>query len=298
MKIIESVPNFSEGTNQETVNAILDAFRNTRGVRLLDSTYDSNYNRLVVTIIGSPKAVEESLLYASDIAIERIDMRNHKGQHPRMGAVDVVPFIPIRDVTMDECVRFSKSYGRRVSQKHNLPVFLYDESGRNEKRRDIDFLRRGEFEGLTEALKDKERKPDFGPAVPHPTAGATATGARGIMVGLNVNLSTPDLQIAKKIAKAIRAKSGGLANIKAMAARIEKRNITQLGITNVNFIKTPLYRQLELIRIEAERYNVRIIGSEFCGMVPLDALISVVEYYLKLENFKREQVIDIHIPPD
>lgn len=298
MKIIESVPNFSEGTNQETVNAILNAFRNTKGVRLLDSTYDSNYNRLVVTIIGSPKAVEESLLCASDIAIERIDMRVHKGQHPRMGAVDVVPFIPIKDVTMDECVRLSKSYGRRLSQKHNLPVFLYDESARNEKRRDIDFLRRGEFEGLADALKEKERKPDFGPTVPHPTAGATATGARGIMVGLNVNLSTPDLQIAKKIAKAIRAKSGGLANIKAMAARIEKRNITQLGITNVNFIKTPLYRQLELIRIEAERYNVRIIGSEFCGMVPLDALISVAEYYLKLENFKREQVIDIHIPPD
>lgn len=298
MKIVECVPNFSEGTNEDTIAAILDIFKSTKGVKLLDFTYDSNYNRLVVTIIGSPKAVEESMLQASDIAIERIDMRKHKGHHPRFGAVDVVPFIPIKDVTMEECIRLSKNFGRKLSQRHNLPVFLYDESASNERRRDIDFLRKGEFEGLEEALKEKERRPDFGPTFPHPTAGATITGARDVMVGLNVNLGTPDLETAKKIAKAIRAKSGGLANIKAMAARIEERNITQLGITNINYKKTPLYRQLELIKIEAERYNVKVIGSEFCGMVPLDALISVAEYYLKLENFRRKQVIDIHIPAD
>lgn len=288
--LIESIPNFSEGTNETVVQKILDDFKNS-DVTLMDYTFDSYYNRLVVTIIGEPKSVIEALLKASDTAIEMIDMRKHKGAHPRMGAVDVVPLVPVKDITMEECIELSKEFAQELSGRHGLPVFLYDESASSVERRDIDYLRKGEFEGLETHLK--EVYPDFGPQTPHTTAGATITGAREIMVGLNVNLGTNNIKIAKKIAKAVHAKTGGLAYVKAMACEYE--GMTQIGMSNINFRKTPIYRQVELIKMEASRYGVHIVSSEFCGLVPLDALIDVCKYYLRVEDLEQERIIEMNL---
>lgn len=290
MQLIESIPNFSEGTDEKVVEKILDDFRHSR-VKLVDSTYDSDYNRLVITIIGEPKEVKEALLKASDTAIKSIDMRKHKGAHPRMGAVDVVPFVPLKDITMKECIELSRAFAKELSEKYSVPVFLYDESASSPERRDIDYLRKGEFEGLKEHLK--EVKPDFGPDTPHVTAGATITGAREIMVGLNVNLGTSDLKVAKKIAKAVRGRSGGLIYVKAMAC--EYKGMTQIGMSNVNFKKTPVYRQLELIKMEAAQYGVQVVSSEFCGLVPLDALIDVCKYYLKVDELDQKKIIEMNL---
>ncbi len=290
MQLIESIPNFSEGTDEKIIRKILDDLTSSE-VTLVDQTYDSYYNRLVVTIIGEPRKIKEALLKASDTAIHSIDMRTHKGAHPRMGAVDVVPFVPLKNILMEECIQLSKEFARELSEKYNLPVFLYDESASSPERRDIDYLRKGEFEGLEAHLMEVE--PDFGPDVPHPTAGATITGAREIMVGLNVNLGTPDLKIAKKIAKAVHAKSGGLTYVKAMAC--EHKGMTQIGMSNISFKKTPLYRQVELIKMEAARYGVQVVSSEFCGLVPLDALIDVCKYYLHVEDLDTKRVIEMNI---
>jgi glutamate formiminotransferase len=291
MQLIESIPNFSEGTDERVVQNIIDVFR-TADIKLVDHTCDTYYNRLVVTIIGEPEKVKDALLTASGTALEAIDMRKHKGAHPRMGAVDVVPFVPLRAITMEECVELSRQFARDLSEKFNLPVFLYDESASSPERRDIDYLRKGEFEGLKNHMKDV--KPDFGPDTPHVTAGATITGAREIMVGLNVNLGTSDLKIAKKIAKAVHAKSGGLTYVKAMACEYE--GITQIGMSNINFRKTPVYRQLELIKMEAARYGVQVVSSEFCGLVPLDAIMDVCTYYLRVDNLDQERIIEMNLP--
>ena len=291
MQLIESIPNFSEGTDERVIQKILDVFRDA-DITLVDYTCDTFYNRLVVTIIGEPEKVKDALLTAAGTALEAIDMRKHKGAHPRMGAVDVVPFVPLKAITMEECVELSRQFARDLSEKYNLPVFLYDESATSPERRDIDYLRKGEFEGLKDHMK--EVKPDFGPDTPHVTAGATITGAREIMVGLNVNLGTSDLKIAKKIAKAVHAKSGGLAYVKAMACEYE--GITQIGMSNINFKKTPVYRQLELIKMEAARYGVQVVSSEFCGLVPLDALIDVCAYYLRVDNLDQERIIEMNLP--
>lgn len=290
MQLIESIPNFSEGTDKEIIERIIADLKNS-DVTLVDHTYDSFYNRLVVTIIGEPEKVRKALLKASDTAIRTIDMRKHRGDHPRMGAVDVVPFVPLRNITMEECVNLSRKFAQALSEAHNLPVFLYDESAFSPERKDIDHLRKGEFEGLEDHMK--EVKPDFGPDIPHPTAGATITGAREIMVGLNVNLQTSDIKIAKKIAKAVHAKSGGLTYVKAMAC--EYKGMTQIGMSNVNFRKTPVYRQLELIRMEASRYGVQIASSEFCGLVPLDALIDVCKFYLQVEDLDQRKIIEMNL---
>jgi glutamate formiminotransferase len=289
MQIIESIPNFSEGTNEAVITKILDTFN--KHVNVVDYTYDPDYNRLVVTIIGEPEPVKTALLQAADTAIACIDMRKHTGAHPRMGAVDVVPFVPLQNITMKECVDLSKQFAQELSENHDLPVYLYDESASSPERRDIDYLRKGEFEGLEQHIK--EVNPDYGPLTPHPTAGATITGAREIMVGLNVNLGTPDLAIAKKIAKAVHAKSGGLTFVKAMACEYE--GLTQIGMSNVNYKKTPLHRQMELIKFEAEQYGVPVVSSEFCGLVPLDALLDVCKYYLKVRDLDKNRVIEMYM---
>lgn len=290
MQLIESIPNFSEGTDEEVIDQILSVFKNA-DIRLMDHTYDAYYNRLVVTIIGEPEKVKRILLIAADIAVEKIDMQHHTGAHPRMGAIDVVPFVPLQEISMEECIALSKEFAQELSQKNNLPVFLYDESASSLQRRDIDYLRKGEFEGLESHMK--EVPPDYGPHTPHPTAGATITGAREIMVGLNVNLGTADIVIAKKIAKAIHAKSGGLAYVKAMACTYN--GITQIGMSNINFRKTPVYRQLELIKIEAGRFGVDVVSSEFCGLVPLDTLIDTCKYYLQVEDLDRKRIIEMNL---
>ena len=293
-KIIECVPNFSV-SNPKVVELILQEIRITKDVFLLDYIFDDYYNRLVVSFVGNKESVIKAALNSAFKAIELIDMRKHKGQHPRIGAVDVVPFIPIKNVSMEDCVEIARKFGKTLAEKCGVPVYLYDEAATKPERRDLDWIREGEYEKLAEMITKPERKPDFGPAKPHPTAGATVTGARKVMAGFNVNLGTADLTIAKKIAKALHAKKGGFSNVKAMAAFIPEKNITQIGMSISDFEKTPLYRVFELLKVECARYNVPIVGSEFCGMAPLKALIGIASYYLKIDNLTEDRVLEIAI---
>jgi len=288
------VSNFST-SDLKTVDLILNEIKKTKNAFLLDYTFDDYYNRLVVSFVGNKKSVLEAALNAAFKAIELIDMQKHKGQHPRIGAVDVVPFIPIKNVTMEDCVELARKFGETLAEKYGVPVYLYGEAAKSPERRDLDWIREGEYERLAEMIAKPERKPDFGPAKPHPTAGATITGARKVMAGFNVNLGTADLKIAKKIAKALHAKKGGFSNVKAMAAFIPEKNITQIGMSITDFEKTPLYRIFEMLKVEAARYNVPIVGSEFCGMAPLKALIDIAAYYLKIDNLIEDRVLEIAI---
>ena len=292
--IVECVPNFST-SDSKTVEAILKEIKRVKDVYILDHTHDSYYNRLVVSFVGNKNSVMKAALDSSVCAIKLIDMRKHKGQHPRLGAVDVVPFIPVKNVTIDECAELSKEFGKSLAKQCNVPVYLYGEAATKPERKDLDWIREGEYEKLAEMIIKPERKPDFGPAKAHPTAGATITGARKIMVGFNVDLGTADLKIAKKIAKTLHAKKGGFSNVKAMAALIPEKNITQIGMSIGDFEKTPLYRVFELLKIECSRYNVPIIGSEFCGMAPLKALIDLASYYLKIDNLTEDRVLEITV---
>jgi glutamate formiminotransferase len=239
--------------------------------------------------------VLEAALCAARKAIELIDMTRHEGQHPRIGAVDVVPFIPIKGTTMKDCIEIAKRFGETLAKELNVPVYLYAEAATAQERKDLDWIREGEYEKLAEMITKPDRKPDYGPSKPHPTAGATVTGARKLMAGFNVNLGTSDLKIARKIAKALHSKKGGLTNVKAMAAYIPEKNITQIGMSITDYEKTPIYRVFELLKIEAKRYNVPIISSEFCGMAPLKTLIDIAIYYLKIENLTEERIIEIAI---
>jgi glutamate formiminotransferase len=292
-KIVESVPNYSEGTDGGIVEKIVAQIRNTPETRIVDVQYDSNYNRAVVTFVGTPSAVLQANISAAKKAIELIDMNKHKGQHPRIGAVDVVPFVPAQNVSINECVDLSIKFAEEMA-KENIPVYLYEESAKSLERKNIDNIRVGEYEGLKETIKtDPNRKPDFGPSEFHPTAGAMITGARQPLISFNINLGTKDVQIAKKVAKAIHLKSGGLVNVKAMGTILEGKDYVQVGISNINYKKTPLYRQIELVRIEAAKYGVPIIGTELIGVLPLGAVLNSVEYYLQLE--KPEKLEKTHL---
>lgn len=294
MEIVECVPNFST-SDPEVVKSILNELNKTKNAFLLDHTYDSYYNRLVVSFIGNKKSVLEAALKMSFKAIAMIDMRRHKGQHPRIGAVDVVPFLPSKGVTMEDCIEIAKKFGQTLAKQCSVPVYLYGVASTKPDRRDLDWIREGDYEKLPEMISKPERKPDYGPPRPHPTAGATITGARKVMAGFNVNLGTKDLKLAKKIAKALHATKGGFSNVKAMAASIPEKGITQIGMSISDFEKTPLYRVYEALKVEAARYNVPIIGSEFCGMAPLKTLIDTAGYYLKVDNLTEDRVLEIAV---
>jgi len=293
-EIIECVPNFST-SDPKIVEQILKELKTTKKAFLLDYTFDNYYNRLVVSFVGDKRSVLEAMLKMAFKAVELIDMRTHKGQHPRIGAVDVVPFIPIKNVTMEDCIKLARKFGRTLAKERGVPVYLYGEAATKPERKDLDWIREGEYERLAEMMTKPERKPDFGPAQPHPTAGATITGARKVMAGFNVNLGTADLKVAKKIARALHSKKGGLANVKAMAAYIPEKNITQIGMSISDFEATPLYRVFELLKIEAKRYNVPVVGSEFCGMAPLKAIVDVASYYLKIDNLTVDRVLEVAV---
>ena len=293
-EMVECVPNFS-ASDPKVVDSVLNEVKKTANVFLLDHTFDDYYNRLVVSFVGDKKSVLEAALNAAFRAVELIDMRGHKGQHPRMGAVDVVPFVPIKNVAIEDCVELARKFGEALAEKCGVPVYLYGEAATTRDRKDLDWIREGEYEGLAEMIVKPERKPDFGPAKLHPTAGATITGARKVIAGFNVSLGTADMSIAKKIAKALHAKKGGFSNVKAMAALIPEKNITQIGMSVSDFEKTPLYRVFELLKVECARYNVPIVGSEFCGMAPLRAVIDVASYYLKIDNLTEDRVLEIAV---
>lgn len=289
---MECVPNFSEGRDLQKIDKIVAPFRSKQGVKLLDYSNDEDHNRLVVTIVGEPEPLRDAVLEAIGVAVELIDLNHHQGQHPRMGAVDVVPFIPIRNVTMEEAVALSKEVGEEVAKRYNLPVFLYEKSASAPHRENLAAVRKGEFEGMAEKIKQPEWHPDFGSAERHPTAGTVAIGARMPLVAYNINLNTPSLEIAHDIAKKIRFIGGGLRYCKAMGVELKDRGITQVSINMTDYTRTALYRAFELVRVEARRYGVSIVGSEIIGLVPMEALIDTASYYLGLENFSMEQVLE------
>ena len=291
-KIMECVPNFSEGRDLQKIDKIVAPFRGKQGVKLLDYSNDEDHNRLVVTVVGEPEPLRDAVLEAIGVAVELIDLNHHQGQHPRMGAVDVVPFIPIRNVTMEEAVALSKEVGKEVAKRYNLPVFLYEKSASAPHRENLAAVRKGEFEGMAEKIKQPEWHPDFGLTERHPTAGTVAIGARMPLVAYNINLNTPSLEIAHDIAKKIRFIGGGLRYCKAMGVELKDRGITQVSINMTDYTRTALYRAFELVRVEARRYGVSIVGSEIIGLVPMEALIDTASYYLGLENFSMEQVLE------
>lgn len=293
-QIVECVPNFST-SDPKVVERILDGIRKTRNAFLLDYTFDDYYNRLVVSFAGDKKSVIEAAVNSSAKAAELIDMRKHKGQHPRLGAVDVVPFIPIKDVTLEECVELAKEFGKRLSERCGVPVYLYGMAAKNATRGDLDWIREGEYEKLDEMIVKRGREPDFGPARFIPRFGAAIAGARKVMAGFNVNVGTADLNVAKKIAKALHGHKGGFANVKAMAAFLPEKNVCQIGMSINDFEKTPLYRVFEMLKVECERYNVPIVGSEFCGLAPLKSLIDIASYYLKIDNLTVDRVLEMAI---
>lgn len=293
-QIIQCVPNFSEGRDLDKIEKIVSEFRGKDGVKLLDYSNDPDHNRLVVTLVGEKEALKSVILKAVGVAIELIDLTKHEGQHPRMGAVDVIPFIPIKDVTMEACIELSKEVAQALYETYKLPSFLYEKSARNSERENLAKLRKGQFEGMSEKIKDEAFSPDFGTEI-HPTAGIVAVGARMPLVAFNVNLNTADVEIANKIAKNVRHLSGGLRYCKAIGIEMEDRGITQVSMNMTDFTKTPLYRAFELIKIEAKRYGVSVIGSEVIGLVPMDALIGAAEYYLGIEDFSYDQVLEKRI---
>ena len=291
-KIVECVPNFSEGRDLDKIEKIVSPFRGKSGVKLLDYQQDADHNRLVVTAVGEPEGLAQAVVDAVGVALDLIDMRQPKGQHPRMGAVDVVPFIPVRGMTMDEAVSISRKVAETAADKFDLPVFLYEKSASVPERENLAEIRKGQFEGMAEKLLRPGWRPDYGPAQIHPTAGVTAIGARMPLVAFNVNLDTDRLEIAEQIAKRVRHTSGGLRFCKGIGVALKDRGLVQVSMNMTDYTRTALYRSFEMVRMEARRYGVGIVGSEIVGLVPMAALFDTVAYYLGLENFSVEQVLE------
>jgi len=292
-KIVECVPNFSEGRRPEVIEAITNEIKSVPGVLLLDKEMDADHNRAVVTFVGGLEEVKLAAFKAISKATELIDINKHTGEHPRMGATDVVPFIPISGVTTQDCVVLAEQLAKEVAEKLQIPIYLYENAAKRPERANLAAVRKGEYEGIKEEIEtNPDRKPDFGPSRTHPTAGATAIGARMPLIAFNVYLGTPYVGIAKKIAKAIRFSGGGLRFCKALGFEIKERGLAQISMNLVNYRRTPIFRVFEMIKAEAERYGVPIISSEIVGLTPQDALLDVADYYLKLENFKKEQVLE------
>lgn len=295
-KIIESVPNISEGRNREIIEACVDQIRKTPGCTLLDYSSDASHNRTVITYMGSPEACEEASVKLAKKAVELIDLTKHVGEHPRMGCVDVMPFIPIKEATTEDCVELSKKVGQRIAEEADLPVFLYESSASAPHRENLAKVRKGQFEGMAEKVKDSQWIPDFGGQRIHPTGGVVAVGARPPLIAFNINLSTSDVGIADKIGRIIRRSNGGFDCVKAMGVMLEDRNIAQVSINMTDFTRTPLYRVVELTKVEAARYGVHVIGTEIVGLCPMNALFDVAEYYLQIEEFNPSvQVIENHL---
>ncbi len=294
-RIIECVPNFSEGRNSENIEKIVAPFRGKKGVKLLDYQTDEDHNRMVVTVVGEPHALKTAVIAAMGAAIDVIDMRTHRGQHPRMGATDVVPFIPVKNISKEEAIAFSKEVAKEASEKYALPIFLYEQSASQPQRQNLANIRKGQFEGMAAKIKQPEWKPDFGPAKIHPTAGVTAMGARMPLVAYNVNLDTSNIEIANEIAKKVRHIGGGLRYCKGIGIELKDRGLVQVSMNMTDYTRTALYRAFELIRVEARRYGINVIGSEIVGLVPMEALIDTAAYYLGLENFSVDQVLESRI---
>ena len=292
MAVIECVPNISEGRRLDVVASIADGLRAVPGMRVLDVQSDAAHNRSVFTLAGEAAALAAGVLELFKRSIDAIDLRKHQGEHPRLGAVDVVPFIPIDGVTMAECVTLAKMVAAEVAKNFNLPVYLYEEASSNPARKNLEDIRRGEFEGLSARIGKPEWKPDYGPSTVHASAGASVIGARMPLIAYNINLATDRLDVAKKIASAVRMSSGGLRFVKAMGIPLQDRGIVQVSMNLTNYEKTPIFRVFDLVKREAERYGVSVLDSEIVGLVPSAALNDTAAYFLQLEGFSKEQVLE------
>ena len=295
-KLMECIPNISEGRRMELVEEFADIVRAVPGVTLIDYSSDASHNRSVFTFLGEPAQVTEAAFRFAKHAVEKIDLRVHEGEHPRMGAVDVIPFVPIRDMDMAECVELSKQLGERIANELDLPVFLYEESASAPHRKNLAAIRKGQFEGMAEKVLEDQWHPDFGGNRIHPSAGVVAVGARQPLIAFNINLDTSDVSIAKKIAKIIREKDGGFRAVKALGVMLEERNIAQVSINMCDYKQTPLYRVLEFVRFEAARYGVHVVGTEIIGLAPMMAFVDAADYYLQIEKFDAaKQVLECHL---
>ena len=292
-QIVECIPNFSEGRSLEVIDQIVAAIKSVPGVTLLGQESDADHNRSVITFVASPEAVVDAAIAGAQKAAELIDLNKHTGEHPRMGATDVIPFVPISNVTMNDCVRLARACGERMWNELGIPVYLYEKAATRPERENLAAIRKGQFEGIRDEIAANEaRRPDFGEASLHPTAGITAVGARPPLIAYNVNLGTADIEIANKIARAVRHLSGGLRYVKALGFELKDRGITQVSMNMVNYEGTPLFRAFEMIKREAERYGVPVLGSEIVGLVPQRALNAVADFYLQLENFDEDQILE------
>ena len=292
MPIIECVPNISEGRRADVIDGIAEALRTVPGLRVLDVQSDASHNRSVFTLAGDAEAMKAGVPKLFERALAAIDLRTHKGEHPRLGAVDVVPFIPIEGVTMDACIELARTVAADVASRFSLPIYLYEDASSHPARKNLEDIRRGEFEGLAAKMRQQAWAPDYGPATPHQTAGATVIGARMPLVAYNINLATNRLDVARKIASAIRMSSGGLRYVKAMGIALEDRGIVQVSMNLTNYEKTPMFRVFDLVRREAARYGVTVLESEIVGLVPAAALLQTAEYFLQLERFSPGQVLE------
>ena len=292
-RLIECVPNFSEGREAPKMDAIVEAMRSVPGVSILDRSSDADHNRSVVTLAGEPEAVAEAAICGVGKAAELIDLTRHSGVHPRIGATDVLPFIPVEGCTIEDCVDLAHRVGREIWGRYRIPVYFYEAAAMKPERVNLEDVRRGQFEGLREeAFRNPDRSPDIGEPRLHPTAGAVAVGARKFLIAYNIHLDTPDVTIAKKIAKAIRFSSGGLRYVKAMGVELKSRGLAQVSMNLTDFERTPLHRVFEMVKSEAERYGCAVVGSEIVGLIPRKAIELTAEFYLKLDNFSPGLVLE------
>ena len=294
-KLVESVPNISEGRNKDVIEEIVNELKKFENIKILEVSSDESHNRTVVTIVGNVDDVVEGLFYFTKRAVELIDLNKHKGEHPRIGAVDVIPLIPISGITKNELNNYVKILGERIWNELNVPVYFYADSATNEERKKLPNIRKGEFEGLMEKMKDPNWHPDIGNPNPHPTAGATVIGVREFLIAYNINLATPDVSIAEKIAKSIRESSGGLMYLQARGFYLEDKNCAQVSMNILNFKKLPLYRVYEIVKMEAEKYGTYIKESELVGLIPLKAVLDSFSFYIKLPELNLDKVIEYKI---
>lgn len=295
LKIIECVPNFSEGKREDVIDALADTIRSVEGVRLLDVEFDPDHNRSVFTFIGEPQKVKEAALKAAELAVKKIDLTKHKGAHPRMGAVDVVPFIPLHGTTIGECIELSKEFAEEFSSKCNVPVYLYNKSATRPERADLPNIREGEFEGLRDLIgEDSSKDPDYGPNKIHPTAGATATGARNFLIAINFNLNTTDIEVARSCANAVRATTGGFVNVQGIGLDLPAKNCVQVSVNLTHPKRTKIHQVFEMVKLEAQRFGATVIETEIVGMVPLFALLDALRYYLRPEKLDDSMILDLY----
>lgn len=293
--LVECVPNFSEGRRPAVMEAIADAIRRTEGVKLLDWSSDPNHNRMVTTFIGAPKAVCQAALESARKAVELIDLNQHTGEHPRIGAVDVIPIVPLSGITLEECALLARELGQQIFTQLKVPIYFYEASAKRPERKNVADIRKGNFEGLQDEIANPERHPDIGPPKLHPTAGAVIVGARQFLVAFNVNLKTGDLQIAKAIAERVRESGGGLKNVRALGMMLFDRNIAQISMNLTNCEETPIHSALEAVRQEAKKFGVEVLETELIGLVPMKYLVESAVSSLNLRSFSKNQVLENHL---